>query len=362
MMSIPLWVASYLRWLDTSHAVDLLWHTHEMVFGFAAAVIVGFLYTAGRNWTGLWTPRGMLLASIAGCWLIGRLGMLFAGPVLSAVLDLAFLPIAAWPLYRVLVRSQNRRNLGLIGILALLWIANLAFHASALGWLDWNPIDAVKAATLLIVLLITVIGGRVIPPFTTNVIKEPRALSHAAFEPWVIASTLLAIAAWASHLYIPGWLLMCVMGTAAASHLIRMRHWQTSHVWKHPLLWILHLSYFCIPLGLLSLGLAATGIWHESVGIHILAVGAMSGMIIGMMTRTALGHTGRPLIAGKAEISMYGLMVLAVVFRITAAISSGEWRITALSISMLCWSLVFALYIFVYGPYLVQARTDGLEG
>ena len=359
-IAIPLWLGRYLAGFSAPAQVDLYWHAHEMVFGFATAVIMGFLYTAGRNWTGLWTPRGHRLALIAGLWLLGRLAMLFADPRLAAAVDLGFLPVAAWPLYQVLRRAQNRRNLGLLVILALLWVADLGFHASRLGWLPYSPLQATEAAILLIVMLMSIIGGRVIPPFTTNAIGQPRATIDPRLDRGVMVATAAILVVWS--LPLPGWLVLLVAVVAAALHLRRLGGWQSRHVVGRPLLWILHLAYAWIPLGLLLLGLSAVDVVTRSAAFHALTVGAMAGLIVGMITRTALGHTGRPLEAGLAETCMYTLIALAAIARVAAALLPAAYYPVALVISMVCWVSAFLTYIVVYGPYLWRARLDGAEG
>ena len=360
VLAIPFWLAHYLGWLAVPVYVDVFWHAHEMVFGFAVAVIIGFLYTAGRNWTGLWTPRGHRLALIAGLWLLGRLAMLLADPRIAAVVDLAFLPAAAWPLYQVLARAQNKRNLMLLGILFLLWVADLVYHGCRLGILTPSPLLAIEAAILVIVMLESVIGGRVIPPFTTNAIGQPRATIRPRLDQWVIGSTAATLLVWA--LPSPGWLILMTATVAAVLHGLRLSGWRTRHVLRHPLLWILHLSYAWIPVGLVLLGLSAMDIVTVSAAFHALAVGSMAGLMVGMITRTALGHTGRPLAAGMAEIVMYGLIVSAAIARTAAALVLPAYYQHLLILSMLCWTATFAIYLAVYGPYLVNARIDGLEG
>lgn len=360
VLAIPLWLATYLGWVATPGHVDVFWHAHEMVFGFAVAVIIGFLYTAGRNWTGLWTPRGNTLALIAGIWMLGRLAMLFADARIAVVVDLAFLPVAAWPLYQVLMRAQNRRNLILLGILLLLWIADLVYHGCRLGMWVSSPLVAIEAAILVIVLLESVIGGRVIPPFTTNAIGQPRATIRLRLDQWVIGTSVATLLAWI--LPSPGWLILLVASVAAMLHVWRLSGWRTRHVLRHPLLWILHLSYAWIPVGLVLLGLSGVGLIPDSAAFHALAVGSMAGLMVGMITRTALGHTGRALAAGRAETIMYVLILLAALARVAAALSPTALYEPLLILAMACWTAVFAVYLAVYGPYLVKARLDGLEG
>jgi uncharacterized protein involved in response to NO len=359
-ISVPLWIARYFGWANGLTHVDLNWHMHEMVFGFAIAVIVGFLYTAGRNWTGLWTPRRKTLAALAGLWLAGRLAMLFADPLLAAIVDVVFLPAAAWPLYRVLKRSGNKRNMFLVGLLALMTLANVCFHVASLGWIDVSPIRAVHAAILLIVMIESVIGGRVIPGFTKSAVQGSTPIVNEKRDRISIALTALACIGWVAGLPAP--LTAALAFAAAAAQLSRVAGWKPHVTFKNPLLWILHLSYAWIPVGFILLGLAALQLAPVSAAIHVLAIGATAGLIIGMITRTALGHTGRALKAGAGEVVMYALIQIGAVARFAAAIDVSGVRNAALLITAACWSAAFLLYVAVYGPYLFKARVDGREG
>ncbi len=360
VLAVPLWLAQYLGWLHGWPGVSLAWHMHEMVFGMAIAVIVGFLFTAGRNWTGLPTPRGASLASLALLWVAGRVAMLAAPPWLAALVDLLFLPLAAWAMYRVLHQSGNRRNMPLVGLLALLTLANAAFHASMLDALALSPIVPVQAAILVIVIIESVIGGRVIPMFTNN--GAPGA--GAKVQPHVDQCALGFIAAaglgWVAGLQ--DWPMAGLAGLAGAASLWRLAGWQPQRTLGKPLLWILHLGYAWIGIGFLLLGLASVGVGTASTAFHALAVGSMAGLIMGMMTRTTLGHTGRMLVAKRSEPAMYGLIQAGALLRVAAGFAPAPWRDGALLLSALCWSLSFALFIAVYAPYLWRARIDGKEG
>ncbi|MGZ3181438.1 MAG: NnrS family protein [Telluria sp.] len=356
--SVPAWVATQLGW-DSTLRIDLAWHMHEMVFGFVLAVVIGFLYTAGRNWTGLWTPRGAHLAALAGLWLAGRVAMLAPSPFLAAVVDGAFLPCAAWPLYQVLKRSGNRRNMFLVGLLGLLTLANLLFHASVLGLVRLDPLRPIHGAIMLIVVIEAVIGGRVIPMFTANAVPGARPVQHAERDRITLALTALAGMAWAFPFPAP--LAAALAVAAAVAQLTRLAGWKPQRTLKQPLLWILHLSYAWIPLGFIALACAELGLAPLSAAVHLLAVGALAGLILGMVTRTALGHTGRALRAGRAETACYVLIQAGVLARFAAAIAP-SWREPALVLAAACWSGAFALYFATYFPYLTAPRIDGREG
>lgn len=358
-ISIPLWIAQYFGWIGMPH-VNLFWHMHEMVYGFVIAVIIGFLLTAMRAWTGLWTPRKGHLAALVGVWLAGRIAMLCAPPLLAAVVDLAFLPLAAWPMYRVLQRAGNKRNMFLIVMLALLTFVNLVFHAAVNGWLALSPMLAIQAAILLIVIIESLIGARVIPMFTSNGAPGSKPIVHPRRDLITLILMLAASLAWVFGAAAPASAGLAIAAGCAA--LLRLAGWQPQRTVRVPLLWILHLSYGWIPVGFFLLALSALNLVSASAAFHALTVGSMAGLIIGMMTRTTLGHTGRLLKAGRAELSMYLLIQAGALARVAAAFDLAGLRDTALIISTLCWSAAFALYVIVYGPYLLRPRIDGREG
>lgn len=361
-ISVPLWLARYFGMsMSGLPNVGLFWHVHEMVFGVAIAVIIGFVFTAGRNWTGLWTPRGTHLAALAGLWLAGRLAMLFASPLLAALIDIVFLPAAAWPIYRVLQRAGNKRNMFLVGLLGLLTVSNIVFHAAVLGWIAVSPLSAIQAAILIVVSIESVIGGRVIPGFTANGAPGAKPVVDAKRDKICIALTALASIGWIVGL--PTALVASLAFAASCAQVLRLLGWKSHRTVHNPLLWILHLSYAWIPIGFMLLALAAIGVTSASAAFHALTVGSMAGLIIGMMTRTALGHTGRNLKSGPSEFVMYLLIQAGAVVRVAAALNpAAAWQQTALAVAALCWAGAFGLYAIVYAPYLARARIDGKEG
>lgn len=359
VVSIPLWLSSYFGKAPEFLHLGLYWHMHEMVFGFVLAVIIGFLYTAGRNWTGLPTPHGTHLMALAALWLAGRLAMLLAPAALAAVVDVSFLPLAAWPLYRVLRRAGNKRNLFLVGLLAALTLLNISFHAMAMEWLAGSPAAIVQAAILVVVMIESVIGARVIPNFTANAVPGAKPVVHARRDAITVALTAAAGLGWASGL--PGPATAGLAIAAASAQLLRIAGWMPHRTLKNPLLWILHVSYMWIPVGFILLACASLQLVSASAAFHALTVGSMGGLIIGMITRTALGHTGRRLAAGGEELIMYLLVQAGAVLRLLAALQP-ELREPALIWSGVCWSFAFLLYAVTYAPYLLARRIDGREG
>ena len=359
-ISIPFWLASYLGRFQVAPNVNLLWHMHEMVFGFVIAVIIGFLYTAGRNWTGLWTPRKGHLALLAALWLAGRFAMLASPTAMTVLIDWAFIPCATWPIYQVLKRAGNKRNMFLVGLLGLLTLGNTLFHAAVLGWIALSPISIMQGAILVIVIITSVIGGRVIPGFTANAVPGLKPLVEPKRDKITLALTVAASVSWL--LPLPAAFVGSLAICAALMQLIRLAGWQPQRTLQRPLLWILHVGYGWTPAGFVLLGLAKWGVVPASAAFHALAVGTISSLIVGMITRTALGHTGRQLKAGRTELCMYLLIQLAALTRLAAAIDIGGSREIMLFIAAISWSMTFLLYLAVYGPYLLQLRLDGKEG
>jgi uncharacterized protein involved in response to NO len=286
--------------------------------------------------------------------------MLLAHPLLAALIDLLFLPVAAVPLYRVLKRSGNKRNIFLVALLALLALGNLGFHAARLGWLPTSPLHMVHAAIMIIVIIEAAIGGRVIPMFTASAVGTSRPVVNERRDRVTLALTAAAGLAWAAAL--PGPFVAGVAAAAAVAQLTRLAGWKPFCTLHMPLLWILHASYAWLALGLGLLAMAALGLVTSSAAFHVLAVGSMAGLIMGMITRTTLGHTGRSLKAGTSETAMYLLMQAGVAARLLAAAGPVGLRDVAMTASATCWSLAFLGYIAVYGPYLLRARLDGKEG
>jgi uncharacterized protein involved in response to NO len=263
-------------------------------------------------------------------------------------------------MYRVLARAGNKRNMFLIALLGLLALANAAFHASALGWIAVAPTQPIYAAIVILVVIETVIGGRVIPMFTANAVKGANLQSDARTDKLALAGTAAAGIAWA--LSAPAVMTALLALVAAAAQAMRLAGWKPLCTLRNPLLWILHASYAWIPFGFVLLALSQFGLVPMSAAVHVLAIGALAGLILGMITRTALGHTGRPLAAGAMETAMYMLIQLGVVLRLVAALAPDQARDFALVAAAVLWSAAFVLYLFVYGPYLWRPRIDGREG
>lgn len=360
-LTVPLWVAMFLGALSWQPVVaPLLWHAHEMLFGFAVAIIVGFLMTAGKAWTGLPTPRGRALGALVGLWLAARVAALTGPYALYAVLDMALLPVVAAILVRLLIQSRNYRNLPLALILVLLAAANLAFHAAVSGVLSVPVLKPLHAGLALIIMVECVMAGRVIPAFTMAVTPGLKLTAKVGVERTTLGLTALGLALWVfASASLAGFF---VLALGALLQTKRLLGWKSNVTRTRPILWILHAAYAWIPVGLGLLAAAQLGWVGASVGIHALAVGATGGLIIGMVTRTARGHTGRPLSVSKPEVLAYGLVMAAAMLRVLLPLVAPGHYAASLVAAAALWSLAFLLYLWVFTPWLMQTRLDGKDG
>jgi len=362
-LHLPLWLALWFGNLGaTAPVAPPLWHAHEMLFGYAAAVIAGFLLTAVPNWTGRPTASGWPLGALALLWLAGRLAWLPGSPLppgWAAALDLAFLPAVAAVLAVPLWRTRNSRNYGFPLILLLFALANLCVHLEALGLAGGTARAANRMALDLVVLVMIIVAGRVIPFFTANALPAARVRRDAALDRaavWLaLALPVLALpqgaaAAWVSL-------------AAGVVNLLRMRGWGTRAALAEPLLWILHAAYLWIGVGLVLRGLAPhVTFLTEASAIHALTVGAVGSLTLGMMTRTALGHSGRPLRASSAIVAAYLMVLGAALLRVFGPLLAPAHYGGLLLASGALWSAAFATFVVSYWSILTRPRIDGRPG
>jgi len=360
-LAVPLWIAIFLGRIQVPLPMSpLLWHAHEMLFGFAAGVVVGFLLTAVKAWTGLETARGPLLGALALLWLAARLASLVAPYAVYATLDMLLLPAVAAVLLRVLIKAGNKRNIPLICLLLLMAAANLVFHLSVLGIVAVPAVSALYAELALILMVVSVITGRVVPMFTRNVtpglvINMPRKFELSLLAVTAVARALGVFAA-------PAPVVLVASLAAGVMHAVRLWKWHPQVTFKRPILWILHASYAWLPLGFVLLALAQLGWVVPSLAVHAFAVGVIGGLIIGMVTRTARGHTGRPLQPSRGEVVAYALVMLAAVLRVLVPAVQPAWYAYALEGAACLWAIAFAIYLVIYTPWLMRTRLDGKDG
>jgi len=366
VMAIPLWLLIYQGYLEpVSYLPPTIWHGHEMVFGFVVAVIAGFLLTAASNWTGRRTATGFGLAALAALWIAGRVALAAGNwlpPWVAIALDVAFLHTLAVILAIPLLATGNRRNAVFPVLLVLLGVINLSIHASGIGAIDWDPSRSLRVAIDVVLLMIGVLGGRVIPSFTKN------ALPQAGVNPCAKASVLALVSLAALAVTDIATDRPAVTGSialiAGLVNALRMRGWGSLATWRTPILWILHVGYAWLAIGLLLRGVGElTDVIPLDAGIHALTLGAIGSMILGMMSRVALGHTGRSIKAAPVTIAAYGLVNAAALLRVLAAITFDDTlRPASLLCSGVLWSLAFLCFTIVYLPILTRPRADGRPG
>jgi len=362
-LAIPLWLATFAGHIEVPSALaPPVWHVHEMVYGYAAATVAGFLLTAIPNWTGRLPLQGGPLVGLVLLWLIGRIAVLLSaragGAGAAAVADLAFPLLFLAVVAREIVVGRNWRNLPIAGALALLFVGNLLVHAEALGW--WTSAAAgnrLGIATLL--MLVTLIGGRIVPSFTRNWLVKalPGAALPASFDTFdriVMALTALALVAWVA--WPDGPVAAATALAAGVALAARLARWRGGPTWREPLVLVLHLGYGWLALGFILLGSSEFLAWlPPTAALHALTAGAIGTMTLAVMTRASLGHTGHALTAGRGTVAIYALVTLAALLRLLAPFGAGDYLVL-LCLAGLAWSGAFGLFVVLYGPALMRPR------
>jgi uncharacterized protein involved in response to NO len=361
VVALALWLCSLAGEITLPTTFDALaWHRHEMLFGFVGAIIAGFLLTAIPNWTGRLPIAGVPLASLFGLWLAGRLALLFSavvGPAVAAVIDVGFYFLLAAVAGREVIEANNR-NVPVVGVVLFLGIANGLDHMAAAGILV-DPALPWQMAVALVTLLISLIGGRIVPSFTRNWLAKRGVAEGLPGQPGrfdliVIGLTAFALFAW---IVAPvGWLPGGLLAIAAALQAMRLVRWKGWKAARDPLVLVLHAGYAWIPIGLALLAAFQLGApFPQSAAVHALTAGAMGTMILAVMTRATLGHTGRELRAGPTTRVIYILVTAGAALRVAAPLSSMDYRM-GMEVAGLCWLGAFVLFIFNYGPILFAPR------
>ncbi|WP_176736877.1 NnrS family protein [Oligoflexus tunisiensis] len=340
----------------------ILWHAHEMLFGFATAVVVGFLMTASQNWTGKRGIHGWKLQLLAGVWLVARLmPWLLAPPsYLYAATDLAFLVLAVVFLAPYLLQASQKRNMGLLLVLAVLAGANALVHGEALGILEDSAYRGLALGVGMLTVLIVVIGGRVIPAFTRNA----EASAHVrSWRPLDLACVGFTAVYALSDTFLPQSPFFGVVTLAAAlangTRWLLWDPWSTRH---QPMLWILFSGYLWLVIGLFLRGF---GVWQPiapSLGIHAIAVGSIGVLIYGMMPRVSLGHTGRPIRARRALVTGFVLINAAAAMRVVVVGLAPLFYRNAVVIAGLLWAVAFLIFFGLFLQVLTSPRVDGRPG
>lgn len=359
-LSILLWICQYTGHLPAMYVRTPSWHAHEMLYGYTLAVVAGFLLTAVRTWTGKPTPSGVPLMALAALWVAGRVLVMTPSATAAAVVNAAFPVAVAIGIGIPIVQSRNRRNYFFIALLLLLGLAVLAFHLAHLGMLPWPERASLQVGLDVVLFIMAVMGGRVIPMFTNNGVPGVKATRHPLVEKLALGGVLVLLAA--DLLQATPAVIAVAALLVAVAHAGRLYLWQPWRTFGAPIVWVLHVAYGWIVIYLVLRGFAALGFVGELLAVHALTVGAIGGMTIGMMTRTARGHTGRPLVADPFDVTCYVLVVVAAAIRAFGGmLLPGAYLVTVVA-SGICWSTAFALYAVRYWPVLSQTRIDGKPG
>jgi uncharacterized protein involved in response to NO len=364
LLALTLWLLAltgHLAWQPAGGW--LAWHRHEMLFGFGAAIIAGFLLTAVQNWTGRPGLSGWPLAALAGVWLAARLAWLCNAPyALLLPLELAFLPLVAAIMAHTLWTVRQARNYPVVLVLLVMTLADgLVMRGLAQGD-DSLQRRGVLAGVWVIVTLLGLIGGRVIPFFTARGLALKKNAPPLDWLAWTLLAggLLLAVLTAMGLTLAPHAAVAVLCFQLAAGHLLRLVHWYHAGIWKVPLLWSLHAAYAWLVLALLGLGLWHAGFLQSpSPALHALTVGAMGGAILAMLARVSLGHTGRELRPPRSMNAAFMLLHLGVLARVGLV---AWWPLAALQLATACWLLAFGIFVWHYAPMLVSARVDGQPG
>lgn len=368
LLLIPLWSLSFVFGTPLGSAwPPTLWHGHEMLFGFIASAIAGFLLTAVPSWTGQRGFAGRPLILLSVLWLGARLLIASSGlwpPLLTAAVDLAFLPALALLVAPPLLRARNR-NTPLLLVLGLLWLTNLVFHMALLRNDPPLAIHALIVGIDIVLILVTVVGGRIVPAFTSSALRQ-RGLADVIRTSAVgtaLAVTAMGLVAVGDVFWPDRPIAGVIAGIAACIQAMRLQQWLTIRILRQPIVWVLHVGYAWLPVGLALKAVALlTGSAFAAFWIHALTIGALTTMIMAVMTRASLGHTGRPLKADALITAAYLLLSGAAVIRVFGL---SPFRLNyplVIAWSASFWTTAFAIFIGVYAPILWQPRVDGKPG
>ena len=361
VLALPLWMLMWGHGFFTqSHLSGMFWHAHELIFGFTSAVIVGFLFTAVRNWSGHPTPQGYHLAAIAAIWILARVLLLSPFSAIGAVLDVSFFVFSALGLAVPLWRSGNKRNYFFVLLVSILGMLCALHHLSVFNQITLSERGLLHTALGIIAIIVTVMAGRVVPMFTANAVSGAPVKRWAMLESAAVISIIVAVI---SVIFLPAVWASIALTIAALIHLYRWYFWAPFHTLKTPILWILHFSYVWLPIALLLLAIPVSWLpMKEMLAVHAFTVGTIGGLCIGMMTRTARGHTGRPLKASNAEVAAYALVLCSAALRVVLPLIAPDYYRLWAGLASVPIIIAFAIYLAVFTPWLCAPRADGKPG
>ena len=350
--------------LGSSYYPGKFWHSHEMLFGYVAAVVAGFLLTAVKNWTGMQTIRNMPLVLLSLLWLVGRILPFLLTQTdlqwLISIFDLAFLPAVALAIAFPITGKRQVTNYVFPILLLLMTVANVLTHLQFLGVTTATAVIGNQLMLYLVLIIIVIMGGRVIPFFTERGVQGVVTRSYAWCEQLSIASVV--IVAVVDTFLRDSILLLPFALLAALCHAFRLFHWYDHRIWCVPMVWILQTGYAWLVVGLLMLALVPVGVVIREYAIHALTVGGMGLITLGMMARVALGHTGREILANRYIVLAFLLLEVAVIIRVFLPWFLPEHYLFSLNLSGGLWIAAFVVFVLHYTPILYATRIDGRPG
>ncbi|HWI75616.1 MAG TPA: NnrS family protein [Sphingomicrobium sp.] len=360
VIAITLWICSLTGEVTLPTAIDpLAWHRHEMLFGFVGAIIGGFLLTAVPNWTGRLPIAGWPLGGLFALWGTARIAVLFSGIVtvpVAAIFDVGFFVVLALLAAREVLEANNR-NIPVVGMILFFGLADAVDYMAITGTIPLPDLGW-QIALSIVLLLISLIGGRIIPSFTRNWLSKRgvrTGLPSQAdkFDLFVIGATAFALLAWLSGPATAP--IGAILIAAAALQFVRWLRWRGYRTFADPLVLILHVGYVWLPIGLALLGLSLMGMVPRSAAIHALTAGAMTTMILAVMTRASLGHTARELKANAATVVLYILVTAGALLRVCASLRLIDYNF-GIEVAGLVWGGALLLFLIAYAPVLWRPR------
>jgi len=343
----------------------IAWHGHEMLYGYAMAVIAGFLLTAVRNWTGIQTLHGPALLVMGGVWLTARLMPFIATPwslPLMASLDLGFQLWLCVELSRAIINAKQWPQFGIVAKVALLLLGNLLFYLGLSGVLDNGVQWGLYTGLYIILSLVLLMARRVLPFFIEKGVGYAVSLTNYK---WLdISSLVLMLLLWLVDLFLP-WprITALIAVTLAVLHTIRMAGWYTRGIWHKPLLWVLYIAYGWIVIGFAMKALSGFGLLNPLLAVHAFAYGGIGMMTLGMMARVSLGHTGRDVFAPPRLLApLFLLLGIGALVRVLLPMLWPAHYTLWIGVAQLLWIAAFAPFVWHYAPMLVKARVDGRYG
>jgi len=363
-----LWaILAVVRWMLILNGVasppfgtnPVYWHGHEMIVGFALAVVAGFVLSAVATWTGRPAINGSAVVWLVVSWLLGRLAIYYTGamPVfVTALLDMLFPVTLSLLIGREVFGARNKRNYKVVAITVVLAAVNLLYHLGVAGIIEGADYIAIYLLIHGIIMLVALIGGRVVPSFTANWLRGQGVTDlpkiNENIDRMAITVTILVGLA---VIFFPDRIVIAYLAASAAVlHGVRVAQWRGLQTTRNPLLFVMHVAYWWLPIGYTMMSLASFGwAFTPTAALHALTMGGIGGMIMAMITRVPLGHTGRALHASRLIVAAYAVLMLAVVVRVLSPWNADSY-LAGLNLAAAGWCLAFAIFLWVYWPVLTQ--------